>query len=176
MMRTDMTEHDDQFDEPPSKSARKRAMHALQDLGERLVELSKRQLSHIPLDEDIAAAVEEARRLKNGEAKRRQLRYIGKLLDRGDPAPIQAALQRLDEGRQQEAQRFQQLEHWRDQLLEQGLAAVEQVVQRYPAADRQQLRTLLLGARRERERNKPPAAARKLFRYLRELDQSKRPE
>ena len=161
--------------EPPSKSARKRAMHALQALGERLVNLSKRQLSHIPLDADLTTAIEEARRLKSSEAQRRQLRYIGKLLERGDPEPIQAALARLDEGRQQEAKRFHQLEHWRDELLERGLDAVELIVARYPDADRQQLRSLLLTARRERDRQKPPAAARKLFHYLRELDQHAAP-
>lgn len=158
--------------EPPSKSARKRAMHALQTLGERLVKLSNRQLGHIPLDADLSEAIAEARRLKSSEALRRQLRYIGKLLERGDPEPIQAALTALDEGRQEEAKRFHQLEHWRDELLQRGLEAVEDVMARYPDADRQQLRSLLLTARRESEHRKPPAAARKLFRYLRELDQA----
>lgn len=157
-------------DLPPSKSARKREMQALHDIGARLVKLSGRELALIPMDPDLAAAVAEARRLKSGEAQRRQLRYLAKLLQRTDPEPVRLALADLDSGRQQQARRFQELEHWRDQLLERGLDAVEEVRDRFPDADRQQLRSLLLGARREREHDKPPTAARKLFRYLRELD------
>lgn len=155
---------------PPSKSARKRAMHALQDMGDRLVKLSNRELSHIPMDADLADAVAEARRLKSSEARRRQLRYIARILERGNNEAIQSALTALDEGQQHRARRFHQLEQWRDQLVEQGPEAIEDLRQELPDADRQQLRTLILNARREQTMGKPPAAARKLFRYLRELD------
>jgi ribosome-associated protein len=43
---------------------------------------------------------------------------------------------------------------------------------RWPEADRQQLRQLVLQHQREQQRGKPPAASRKLFRYLRELQES----
>lgn len=157
---------------PPSKSARKREMQELQTLGERLIKLSARELGLMPMNPEIAEAVAEGRRLSSSEAQRRQLRFIGKLLARDGAEPIRNALADLDSGRQQLARRFHELEHWRDQLLEQGPQAIEDVVERYPQADRQQLRSLLLAARRERERNKPPAASRKLFRYLRELDEN----
>ncbi len=43
---------------------------------------------------------------------------------------------------------------------------------RFPAADRQQLRQLVLQHQREIERHKPPSASRKLFRYLKELQET----
>jgi ribosome-associated protein len=49
---------------------------------------------------------------------------------------------------------------------------VELVMQRWPQADRQQLRQLVLQHQREIARNKAPAASRKLFKYLRELQQN----
>ena len=42
----------DDSDEPPSKSARKRHMHSLQDMGETLVNLNDKQLARIPIDDD----------------------------------------------------------------------------------------------------------------------------
>ncbi|TPC95485.1 DUF615 domain-containing protein, partial [Escherichia coli] len=36
-------------------------------------------------------------------------------------------------------------------------------------ADRQQLRTLIRNAKKEKEGNKPPKSARQIFQYLREL-------
>lgn len=38
----------------------------------------------------------------------------------------------------------------------------------YPSLDRQLLRQLIRNARRERDADKPPASARKLFRLLRD--------
>jgi ribosome-associated protein len=46
---------------------------------------------------------------------------------------------------------------------------MDNVLTRYPGADRQHLRQLIAAAIKERDADKPPASARKLFRYLREL-------
>lgn len=154
----------------PSKTAVKKQMTALQDLGKRIVELSAGELSTIPLEGDLQEAILTARRIKSREGLRRQLQYIGKLMRQTDTEAIEQAFTRLEDGRKDRARHFQQLEQWRDQLLEQGLEATEAVVAKYPNADRQHLRQLILQTEREKKANKPPASARKLFRYLRELD------
>ncbi|MCW8884628.1 MAG: DUF615 domain-containing protein, partial [Motiliproteus sp.] len=41
----------------------------------------------------------------------------------------------------------------------------------YPSGDRQHLRQLVRNAVKEAQQNKPPAASRKLFKYIRELDE-----
>jgi ribosome-associated protein len=42
-------------------------------------------------------------------------------------------------------------------------------VTKYPKGDRQHIRQLIMQAVKEKNANKPPASARKLFRYLKEI-------
>ena len=46
---------------------------------------------------------------------------------------------------------------------------MQALLEAFPGGDRQLLRQLIRQHRREVEADKPPAASRKLFRYLREL-------
>ena len=163
-------EHEEQL--PPSKSELKREMHALQKLGERIVKLSGGQLACIPLEGKLEEAITTARRIKSHEGLRRQMQYIGKLLREVDTDEIERAFQELENGRQASAQHFHKLEAWRDRLIEAGPKSIEEVLEAYPDADRQHLRQLVIQASKEKTQNKPPASARKLFTYLRELDEA----
>ena len=166
--------YDDEDDQdlPPSKSDLKREMHALQQLGEKIVKLPSGQFATIPLEGALEEAITTARRIKSREGLRRQMQFIGKLLRTTDISAIEAAFQELENGRIQAAQHFHELEQWRDTLIEQGPKSIESVIEKYPQADRQHLRQLVLQAGKEKKANKPPAASRKIFKYLRELDQS----
>jgi ribosome-associated protein len=159
-------------EEAPSKSELKRRMSALQTLGETLVTLNEQQLARIPIDDRLLEAIREARQIRSNSARRRHLQYIGKLMRDIDPAPIQRALDELHQRHQQANEDFHRLEQLRDDVLLAGLKGVELVVDAWPEADRQQLRQILLQHQRELKLGKPPAAARKLFRYLRELQDS----
>ena len=89
----DGEEHELDAELRPSKSARKRAAHAAQKLGEALIELKVTQLQTLQLPEELYAAILEAQRIRKsrgGSARQRQ--YIGKLMRDIDPAPIEAAL------------------------------------------------------------------------------------
>ena len=101
--------------------------------------------------------------------RKRHLQFIGKLMRDVDPEPLQAALDELHRPSQQRNDAFHAIEALRDELLARGPEGVDIVLARWPQADRQQLRQLLLQHQREQQRGKPPAASRKLFRYLREL-------
>jgi ribosome-associated protein len=153
----------------PSKSELKREMHSLQKLGESIVKLSKGDLATIPLDPQLEEAITVARRIKSREGLRRQMQYIGKLMRTTDIEAIQQSMLALEDGRRQQADKFHQLEQWRDQLVEQGPNSIEQITEKYPHADRQHLRQLIVQAHKEKATNKPPASSRKLFRYLKEL-------
>ena len=158
--------------EPPSKSARKRHMLGLQAMGEALVELNDKQLAKIPItDELLLIAVRECRQMRSNSARKRHLQFIGKLMRNIDPAPIEQALLTLHDARQQSAISFHALEQLREEVLAAGADGVELVMTRFPQADRQQLRQLVLQHQRELAQQKPPAASRKLFRYLRELQE-----
>lgn len=169
-----MPEHSDEDDlhalEPPSKSARKRHMHALQAIGEALVELNDKQLAKIPIaDEQLLFAVRECRQMRSNSARKRHLQFIGKLMRNIDPDPIEQALLTLHNARQKNAVAFHQLEQLREDVLAAGVDGVELVMLHFPQADRQQLRQLVLQHQRDVLHHKPPAASRKLFRYLKEL-------
>jgi 5-(carboxyamino)imidazole ribonucleotide mutase len=79
-------------EDPPSKSARKRAALAVQKLGEELIELKDEQLRALALPEALTVAIQEARRIRSRAALARQRQYIGKLMRALDPAAIEAAL------------------------------------------------------------------------------------
>jgi len=162
----------DFHDEPEeiSRSQIKREMEALQKIGTRIVELSKEQLATIPMPDTLDVAITEARRLKSHEGKRRQLQYIGKLMRSVDIEPIEHALNLLDASSKEHATKLHQLERWRDRLIKEGDAVVGELLMKYPDADRQHIRQLIRNAKKDLTLNKPPSHSRKLFKYLRELD------
>ena len=83
---------DDGGAERPSKSARKRAAHAAQDLGEALLRLPESELTALELPEALLEALRAGRRINSRAAGARQRQYIGKLMRQLDPEPIRAAL------------------------------------------------------------------------------------
>lgn len=168
--------HDEQEDEytEPSKSELKRRMTALQQMGESLIELSDKQLAKIPIaDERLVLAIQETKRIKSNNARRRHMQFIGRLMRDIDVEPIEKALAAMRSQRQDKNNAFHALEQMRDEVLEEGLKGVELVMTRWDFADRQQLRQLVLQHQREMKQEKPPAASRKLFKYLRTLYEQK---
>lgn len=164
--------HDDdtaQDEQAKSKSQLKREMHALQELGEQLVALPADQFKKIQLADELQEAILDARRIHQHGARKRQLQYIGKLMRNLDAEPIQQQLATLQGQSHQAAQALHRIERWRDELLQEGDAALAKLLAQYPQADRQYLRQLLRNAKKEYLENKPPKSARSLFRYLREL-------
>lgn len=159
---------DDNFDERPSKSQLKRDAQALRDLGKQLAGLPAGQLIKLNLDTHLLEAVMEARYLKPGDALRRQLSYVAKLLRDLDAEPIRHQLNQIDQQSRAGTRHFHELENWRDRVIREGETAINELVEHY-GADRQQLRNLRRQALRETAADKAPAALRKLFAYLRDL-------
>ena len=168
-----MTDPDFDAEERPSKSQRKREAHALKALGERLVELPENELATLGLPEELVQAVREARRINAREGRRRQLQYIGRLMRETETEVVRRHFEERDLRKRREDQRFHALEHWRERLIEEGDEALTALLDQYPGADRQRLRTLIRNAQRERgaeSTQRATKASRQLFRYLRELD------
>ncbi len=161
---------EDDFPEPPSKSSRKREMQALQDLGEQLVALSPERLKKVPLPESLYEAIRAAQGFKM-EARRRQLQYIGKLMRKIDPEPIQAQLDIFAGNSAVEVAKMHRLERLREQLLEDE-QIIGTIAETWPEADLQYLRTLRRNALKEREAARPPKSFREIFRVLRELQEA----
>ena len=151
-----------------SKTEMETDMDALQKLGEELVGLKPSVLDKFPLSEDLAQAIKDAQRFKN-EAKRRQLQYIGKIMRNIDPEPIQAALDKVRNKHSQATAELHKLEQLRDRVVAEGDAAISEVMEMYPEADRQRLRQLARQANKEKSANKPAKSSREIFQILKEL-------
>lgn len=153
----------------PSKSQRKRDMHALQALGKELVNLPKEQFAKIELAEELHDAIVDARGIRQHGALKRQLQYIGKRLRDTDAEQIREQIDTIAGQSSQAAATLHHIERWRDRLLEDGDAALAQLVAEFPDADRQYLRQLVRNAKKETQGDKPPKSARALFQYLKGL-------
>jgi ribosome-associated protein len=152
--------------EPLSKTKRKAAMLALQELGEELIALNSARLAQLDLPEMLLDAVKETQRTTAHGALARQKQYIGKLMRGIDTTAIADQLQRWKGTHQEENAHFHQLEKLRARLLSDDTALADYLY-KHPQIDSQQLRTLIRNARREAAAGKPPKSSRELFKLLR---------
>jgi ribosome-associated protein len=154
--------------EGPSKSERKRRASRLQALGVELAALPEAELEGLDLPDTLRIALRELRRLTSHGAQLRQRQYIGKLMRRVDPEPIIERLAARKRAHDAKLRPLRDAERWRDRLLREPAAAAA-LLASHPSADRATLEGLLARAAREREAGRPPAAARELFAWLRQL-------
>lgn len=169
-----MSDYLDDFSEEKSKTQVKRELHALVDLGERLTTLKPDLLNRLPLTDGLRRALADAPKHTANIARKRHILFIGRLMRDQDIDAILSLIDQLDASTRQYNERFHGLERWRDRLLGGDDAVLESFVGDYPEADRQHLRQLIRQAQHEAAQSKPPAASRKIFKYIRELDETKR--
>lgn len=156
-------------DDPPSKTRRKREVQDLQALGESLIQMSDERLSNLPLPDALRAAVNDARRMTKRGALRRQRQYIGKIMRSIDPEPIRSALHDADEVDRHAARVFKLAERWRDRLIAEGEAALDELTAAVGDVDTVPLRGLIVDAQHDSRTGVKRGHARKLFRTLHDL-------
>ena len=163
-------EEDQEFDRRPSKSARKREASAAQDLGTRLIALKESDLSALGLPEKLFDAIMLAKRITARGGLARQRQYIGKLMRDLDPVPIEMALGAQSRTDAADAEKHKRIEAWRTRLLQEGSAALDELLRWCPGADRKSLQALMNKATSERvDPRSREAASRELFRTVRGL-------
>src|SRR5277367_1431517 len=119
-----------------SKSARKREAASLQELGVKLSALPDQEIKALDLPDSLFVALRDLRRLPSHGAQVRQRQYIGKLMRDIDPEPVLAKLAERKQRHDVEIRHFQEIERWRDRLLSESAAAVDQLLEEYPNTDR----------------------------------------
>jgi ribosome-associated protein len=163
------SDNDSEYD-GPSKSSRKRAAHAAQDLGEELIRMRDSELDSLDLPESLVDAVREARRITSRGGLARQRQYIGKLMRDVDPEPIHAFLASRNTVTARDAERFKRVEGWRERLILEGAPALAELESGRPGLDHDEWARRVSAAREERARTAATGAAgRELFRALRAL-------
>lgn len=149
-----------------SRTQKKKRDRELQKLGERLVTLTDDQLAEIPLFDELAEAVTEARTIHQHGARRRQMQYIGALMRSVESQPVVDALARLSQGEYENVRRFKKIEGWRDALIAGDDEVLGTLLNANAALDREELTGLVTRARKEKSGVSRSKSARSLFRYL----------
>ena len=156
----------------PSRSQNRREALEVLALGEKLVSLTEAQLAKLPVPDSLLPHIRDCKRITANIAHKRQLAYLAKQMRREDDEVLEAIRDALDESgdaARREVAAMHRIETWRERLLDQGDAALAELLDEYPTADRQKLRQLVRSTLEERKRNKPPRAYRELYRALREV-------
>ena len=154
----------------PSRSQNRRDALEVLALGEKLVALTEAQLAKLPVPDSLLPHIRECRRITANIAHKRQLAYLAKQMRREDDDVLDAIRDALDEdgeAARREVAALHRVEAWRERLLTDGDAALAQLLDEHPTADRQHLRQLARSAVEERRKNKPPRAFRELYKELR---------
>lgn len=160
----------------PSRTELKQEADALQRLGVALIDLRAEALQRLGLPDALQTALQQARRLTDHGARRRQLQFIGKLMRRL-PADVlsaaRAALEQQQRGSAAETAALHAAEGWRERLLGED-AALSVWLREHPGSDAQALRALIRQARKDAQPSAPGQAVRHgrayrdLFTHLRD--------
>jgi len=162
---------DDAVDTGPSKTALKAEDHALQDLGVALSELPSGRLAALDMPDDLRQAIRDYRSIRAHGAKKRQRKFLGRLLRNLDTEPYRKVIEEFRTGNRAEARALHLVERWRDELVADD-EAVTRWMAEHPNTDAQHFRSLVRAARKHdadtgvSERH--GRAYRELFKYIRE--------
>lgn len=166
MPRNASTQAGDLFD-PPSKSQKKRDSHALQLLGESLLEMSDERLIGLGVPERLHDAIRLARSIRAHEGRRRQMQYIGRLMREDvDVEAIRSAIDAEHSRHRLDTAVMHEAERWREKVLADSAEAA-----RWLAAwpdTRLRFEPLLSGARAELAGGQRARHYRDLFRLIRD--------
>jgi ribosome-associated protein len=130
--------------------------------------MPRAELERLGLSTATWTALEETPRIKDVRALGRHWKRIANLLEREDMAAVHTLIGDAELREREAAARHQTIERWRERLLTEDDGALGAFIETCPGVDRQQLRALIRAARRDQSRGRPDAA-RKLFRFLRDL-------
>ncbi len=154
--------------ERPSKSARKREWQDRQRIVEQSLTLGRAALERLGIAEPMRDALQACAAMAASGARNRQIKHCAKLLDTDALTTLRNALDERHSQRDAANHRFHRLERWRDRLIADGDDALDALLREQPGLDRQHLRRLCREAARQQQADRPPVAARALFRYLKD--------
>ncbi len=162
-------------DVPPAereRSQRKREADAVDALVQDLLDLPVYERKALPVHADVLAGLAVIDDLSTrGSVRsglRRQRLYVAGLLRYEDLDALREALPQHG-GVSPREQALQVVEHWRRRLVEGGDEVLDELVEAFPAADRQALRSLIRRAQKEHAAEKPGKGFKALFAELRAL-------
>ncbi len=155
---------------PPSRSAKKRAAKAVEELAAALVTMAEADYRRLPLQGEIARQLEQGRSIKAHSARKRQLKHLAGLLRRDDDSreAAESFIAELDQGHRKDTADFHRLEALRDGLCDPSRSAesLQEIEQTLPGVDTGKIRRLAESVQHSADKR----AFREIFRMLREAD------
>ena len=169
-----MTRPDDpggelESEEQPRPASRTQLRHEAREvsqLGLDLIALAPPTLDALALPEELREAIALCQGLKI-RARSRQKRLIAQLLRAEDHDAIRRSMKTQGGTLLDGITREKQNERWRARLIQEGDSALQEFMQSYPDADRQQLRTFARSAGQDAEDKRTKRAQRELLRAIR---------
>ena len=162
------SEFDENGYDRPSKTQLKKDAHELQALGEALVALPDDRLKGLAVSEGLLDAVNQYKKTKSHEGRRRQMQYIGKLMRRNEVEPIREAVEAMQLGHAKDSLALHEAERWRAELIASDDALTRWTAEN-PGGDVQQLRSLIRAARKDaaaQPEQRNGRAYRELFQFI----------
>ena len=153
----------------PNKTRIKKDMAVLFALSQELADLPPTQLKALELPDILHKSLTEASGMPHKSARKRLLKFITGQLNKIDIDPYLERLARMKSQSAHAVREHHIAERWRARLINDGNAALTELLNDHPHADRQQLRQLIRNAQKETELAKPPKSSRLLYRYLKVL-------
>jgi ribosome-associated protein len=159
-----------------SKTQRKREADELAEKALTLMDLKPHEQQRLPLNAAHRAALDEATRIRQPDARRRHAHHLARLLQDEEGEAVVSALDNL-----RDPVRQQRLKHWMEQLCEltdarESAPVMEAILSVYPEADRQHLRNLIRNLVKQNPgADAPPGEKfkrerKRLTQYLNELE------
>ncbi|WP_150465859.1 ribosome biogenesis factor YjgA [Francisella sp. SYW-2] len=169
--RLEREEENSHYKSVKSKTTIKKDALEITDFGKSLTELSKEQLSKLPIDENLKNNILNAKNLQK-IALKRQIQFIGKLLRKTDNLEeIYQAYDVLVNKDKSTNLMLQRLENIRSNLLDpsKSNATLDKLIEEYANIDVQKLRQLIRNHHKEIEKNKPNKSFKEIFKLLKTL-------
>jgi ribosome-associated protein len=152
-----------------SRAAKKRSMDELLKIVLFLMELSQGDFDALGLPEEFRDCIIDARKVKAHGARRRQIRYVVQKLAADDIGMIKEKIANMKELRDKRIKNFHIIESMRDRVLAGGDEVIQEIMERFPSADRQQLRNLQRAAQKEKVPGTNVKTNKAMFRFLQDL-------
>jgi ribosome-associated protein len=150
-----------------SKAELKKEVKELQAFAEQLVNLGKSQKKRLSASDELQAAFILADKISNKpDALRRHMQFITKQLKDEDLDKLRAEYERIMSPNIVTDKIMRKLEKVRDNLLNNGDEAINQLIELHPTIERQKLRQLVRQAKKELEKEKPAKNYKELFQYI----------
>jgi len=153
-----------------SKSELKRDAQEFHQLGSEIAKMGKKQRERLPLNDDLIEAMVVADKISNkSDAYRRHLNYIAKTLRTVENIEeIKAIIDVMLNKNNQAEVMIKKIEQLRSDLIEQGDDLINEIIEQYPALERQKMRQLVRNAAKEAKDEKPAKGYKELFQYLKD--------